>query len=265
MTRRIRLLTVIALAILGISVMAYPTFSSYINAIHCSRAIQNLTARLHAADSDTLRQQRELAEEYNRGTIPDQYDDILDFGNGVMGWIHIPDIGVELSIYHGVSDTVLQKGVGHLSASALPIGGAGTHCVLTGHTGLPSAELFTDLTKLTAGDLFYLHVLDEILVYEVDQITVVLPHQVEELQPVPGRDWCTLVTCTPYGINTHRLLVRGERVNTDTEEVLPAESIGPESAAALPGELILAGSTIFLLLAAGGLLLLRNEKGGCNA
>ena len=134
-----------------------------------------------------------------------------------MGYLEIPGIDVELSIYHGVSDTVLQKGVGHVPTSALPIGGKGNHCILTGHTGLPSAELFTDLTELAVGDQFELHVLDEVLVYEVDQITVVLPHEVDALGPVRGRDYCTLVTCTPYGINSHRLLVRGIRV-LDQEE-----------------------------------------------
>lgn len=263
MNRKIRLLTVIALAIAGIIVMAYPAFSSYLNALHSSRAVQTLSARLDAADSDTLHEQRELAEAYNRGSAPEQYDALLDFGNGIMGAIRIPDISLELPIYHGVSDAVLQKGVGHLPTSSLPIGGAGNHCVLTGHTGLPSAELFTGLTELTEGDLFYLHVLNEILAYEVDQITVVLPHQVEELRPIPGRDCCTLVTCTPYGINTHRLLVRGQRVSVEEETVLLPPSEAADEGLPLPPELVLAGSTIFLLLLAGVLLLLRTDREEC--
>ena len=263
MNRKIRLLTVIALAIAGISVMAYPAFSSYLNALHSSRAVQTLSARLDAADSDTLQEQRELAETYNRGAAPEQYEELLDFGNGIMGAIRIPDISLELPIYHGVSDTVLQKGVGHLPNSSLPIGGAGNHCVLTGHTGLPSAELFTGLTELTEGDLFYLHVLNEILAYEVDQITVVLPHQVEELRPIPGQDCCTLVTCTPYGINTHRLLVRGQRVSVEEETVFLPSSEAADEGLLLPPELVLAGSAIFLLLLAGVLLLLRTDREEC--
>ena len=259
MNRKIRLLTVIALVIAGITVMVYPSLCSYINAIHSSRAIQRLSARLESAGSDTLREQRGLAQEYNRTLSGEQYDQILDFGNGIMGCIRIPDIGVELSIYHGVSDTVLQKGAGHLPGSALPIGGAGTHCVLTGHTGLPGAELFTDLTELAVGDQFELHVLDEVLVYQVDQITVVLPHEVEALGPVTGRDYCTLVTCTPYGINSHRLLVRGERVSTEAEAVLRQEADPRNARVKLPWELIPAGCTLLGLLAAGAWVLLRKD------
>ena len=218
-----RRLIVIVLMIAGIVVMIYPTLSNYINTIHSSRAVQELSRRLENTDPGALEQQRALAEQYNEalwggaeqdksGDILTQYDRILDFGNGVMGSISIPKIGVELSVYHGVSDTVLQKGVGHVPKSALPIGGAGNHCVLTGHTGLPSAELFSNLTKLTEGDVFYLQVLGQTLGYAVDRITEVLPHETQQLGPVPDRDCCTLVTCTPYGVNSHRLLVRGHRI-----------------------------------------------------
>lgn len=259
MNRKRRLLTVIALVIAGLAVMVYPSLSSYLNAIHSSRAVQKLSARLDAAGSETLREQRRLAEEYNRTLAGDEYDKILDFGNGVMGFLRIPEIGVELPIYHGVSDTVLQKGAGHLPGSALPIGGAGNHCILTGHTGLPSAELFTNLTELAAGDPFELHVLDEVLVYEVDQITVVLPHEVDALGAVTGRDYCTLVTCTPYGINSHRLLVRGERVSTGEEAALRQETEAPDDRVQLPPELIGAGALILLLLASAGWILVRKE------
>ena len=259
MNRKRRLLTVIALVIAGLAVMVYPSLSSYLNAIHSSRVVQRLSARLDAAGSETLREQRRLAEEYNRTLAGDQYDHILDFGNGVMGCVRIPEIGVELPIYHGVSDTVLQKGAGHLPGSALPIGGAGNHCILTGHTGLPSAKLFTNLTELAAGDQFELHVLDEVLVYEVDQITVVLPHEVDALGAVTGRDYCTLVTCTPYGINSHRLLVRGERVSTGEEAALRQETEAPDDRVQLPPELIGAGALILLLLASAGWILVRKE------
>ena len=268
MKSKVRLLTVLALMFAGIGVMAYPPMSQYLNAIHASRAVQEYAARLDAVDSEVLEQQRLLAEEYNQALsgglsasdILEQYDRILDFGNGIMGYLCIPDIGVELSIYHGVSDTVLQKGVGHMPSSALPIGGAGTHCVLTGHTGLPSAALFTELTELTEGDRFSLHVLSQVLEYEVDQITVVLPHEVELLGPVQGRDFCTLVTCTPYGINSHRLLVRGRRVHTQPEATIRQEVSQPETAPAIPVALILAGSAMLLLLSAGVLVLLRADK-----
>lgn len=264
MNRKACLLTALALVIAGIAVMAYPSLSSYINAIHSSRAIQSLSARLDAAGSETLREQRRLAEEYNRTPAGDEYDKILDFGNGVMGFLRIPEIGVELPIYHGVSDTVLQKGAGHLPGSALPIGGKGNHCILTGHTGLPSAELFTDLTELAVGDQFELHVLDEVLVYAVDQITVVLPHEVDALEAVTGRDYCTLVTCTPYGINSHRLLVRGERVSAGQETAIRQEREAPDDHTPLTPELLLAGSVLLLLLGAGALVLLRKETEGCQ-
>lgn len=269
MSRKARLLTVIALMLAGICVMAYPPLSHYINAIHASRAVQEFSARLDDAGSDTLREQRQLAEAYNQslsgglaaeGAVPEQYDRILDFGNGVMGYLEIPGIDVELSIYHGVSDTVLQKGVGHVPTSALPIGGTGNHCVLTGHTGLPTAQLFTDLTELQVGDVFYLHVLDQVLTYGVDQITVVLPHEVDALGPVRGRDYCTLVTCTPYGINSHRLLVRGERLPAEAKTDLRQETTHADGGVPLPRALLLAGITILLLLAAAILVILPIHK-----
>ena len=267
-----RRLLVIVLMIAGIVVMIYPALSNYINTIHSSRAVQELSRRLENTDPGALEQQRALAEQYNEalwggaeqdksGDILTQYDRILDFGNGVMGSISIPKIGVELSVYHGVSDTVLQKGVGHVPKSAFPIGGAGNHCVLTGHTGLPSAELFSDLTKLTEGDVFYLQVLGQTLGYAVDRITVVLPHETQQLGPVPDRDCCTLVTCTPYGINSHRLLVRGQRIRTDPTEAALVESVHGEAEVPIPLELILAGGAVAVLLTAALAVLLRREPG----
>jgi sortase A len=142
------------------------------------------------------------------------YNDTLDLtGTGVMGYIDIDKIGVELPIYHGVDAEVLQIGVGHLEGSSLPVGGVNTHCILSGHRGLPSAKLFTDLNEMAIGDRFTITVLDRVLTYEVDQIKVVLPEDASELAIEEGKDYCTLVTCTPYGINTHRLLVRGIRVD----------------------------------------------------
>lgn len=265
--QRIRI--VILLAILGIAVMAYPSLSNYINVLHSSDAVQNLTEQIGNLDSEALEAQRELAREYNEalagsggdGTILGSYETILDFGNGIMGSIRIPRIDVELSIYHGVSDAVLQKGVGHVPRSAFPIGGPGNHPVLTGHTGLPRAELFTGLTELEAGDRFYLNVLGEELCYQVDQISVVLPHEVEALTAVRGRDYCTLVTCTPYGINSHRLLVRGERVHLSGATSAAAETEIRDPGPGVPGELVAAGAAVIGLVILSVWVSLRKEKG----
>lgn len=219
---------ILLLLLSGIAVLAYPTVSNFINQQHGSYAIQELREQLQQVDSVEIAQQRRLAEAYN-AALPEEgenYDSILNFGNGIMGYIQIPKISVDLPIYHGSDEEVLTKGVGHMPESAFPIGGEGNHSVLTGHTGLPSAELFTDLTELEEGDLFYITILGETLVYQVDQIKVVLPSEGEDLAVVPGKDYCTLVTCTPYGVNSHRLLVRGARVETAPEELesqLPQE------------------------------------------
>lgn len=267
MGRKCRSLIVILLLIAGIAVMGYPSLSDHVNTIHSSRVVQQLTQKLDSADPATLEQQRQLAQQYNDALRDDpgaavlaEYERILDFGNGIMGSIRIPAIDVELSIYHGVSDAVLQKGVGHMPRSALPVGGPGSHAVLTGHTGLPSAELFTDLTELAEGDQFYLSVLGETLVYEVDQITVVLPHEVEELGAVRGRDYCTLVTCTPYGINSHRLLVRGERVQMAPETAAQQAAVAAEEAVRMPPELVAAGLAVAVLLVMAVVVLIRREK-----
>ena len=244
--------------------MVYPAVSSYINTLHSSRAIQHVSDQIKTAGADSLREQRRLAQAYNHSlsegmALTDaEYDRILDFGNGIMGFIRLPAIGPELPIYHGVSDAVLQKGAGHLPGSALPIGGAGTHCILTGHTGLPGAELFTGLSELNEGDPFTLHVLDEVLVYAVDQIRVVLPHEVDDLAAADGHDYCTLVTCTPYGINSHRLLVRGERVHDGEAPMLPTGSGASDGhtppAASIPVIAALA------MPAAVGVLVLRKRR-----
>ena len=160
-----------------------------------------------------------------------QYDSLLNFdGTGNMGYINIPKINVELPIYHGTSDSVLQTSIGHLEETSLPVGGESTHTVLSGHRGLPSAKLFTDLDKLTEGDTFTLNILNQTLTYEVDQIRIVEPTDLSDLQIEEGQDLCTLVTCTPYGINTHRLLVRGHRIanqNGEAQVIADALQIRP--------------------------------------
>ena len=219
---------IVGLMILGIGVMLYPTVSNWYNELTGSYAIQEFRETLADRTEQELTEQRAMAESYNatlrnEGTItecPYTYNEIMDFGNGMMGYIEIPVIDVYLPIYHGVSENVLSKGVGHMSRTAFPIGGEGNHSVLTGHTGSPAAYLFTDLDEVKEGDQFYLHVLEETIAYEVDRILVVLPEEVEDILPEPGMDYCTLVTCTPYGVNSHRLLVRGHRV----EYTVPAES-----------------------------------------
>ena len=163
-----------------------------------------------------------ILERSNRFLLTDeqkeQYNQLLNVGgNGIMGYIEIPSIGVTLPVYHGTSESVLQVAVGHLEWTSLPVGGESSHCVVSGHRGLPSAKLFTDLDKLAEGDVFIFRILDEILTYEVDQILIVEPDQTDALQIQAGKDLCTLVTCTPYGINSHRLLVRGHRVENAAE------------------------------------------------
>lgn len=219
---------IVGLMVLGIGVMLYPTISNWYNELTGSYAIQEFRETLADRTEQELIEQRAMAESYNatlrnEGTItecPYTYNEIMDFGNGMMGYIEIPVIDVYLPIYHGVSENVLSKGVGHMSRTAFPIGGEGNHSVLTGHTGSPAAYLFTDLDEVKEGDQFYLHVLEENMAYEVDQILIVLPEEVDDILPEPGMDYCTLVTCTPYGVNSHRLLVRGHRV----EYTVPAEN-----------------------------------------
>ena len=209
----------------GLSLLLYPTVSDYWNSFHQSQAIATYAEQVAQLDEKDYSQYWEEANEYNRQLTQRkeifllneqrqaQYDRLLNpSGTGIMGYVEIPSIKCSLPIYHGTNDAVLQVAVGHLEWTSLPTGGESTHCVVSGHRGLPSAKLFTDLDKLAKGDLFTLRVLDEILTYEVDQILVVLPSETGALQIEEGQDYCTLVTCTPYGINSHRLLVRGHRV-----------------------------------------------------
>ena len=211
----------------GAAVFLYPVVSNWLAEIHQSGVIQEYQGTLASADEAFYEAEWKKAQEYNDnlagdpvrdpfvpGTgyaLPENYMECLNIG-GIMGYIEIPKINVRLPIYHGTSEEVLQQGVGHVESTALPIGGEFTHAVLTGHRGLPSARLFTDLDRMKVGDRFYIYVLDQVLAYEVDEINTVLPDELQELQTVEGRDLVTLVTCTPYGVNTHRLLVRGTRV-----------------------------------------------------
>lgn len=226
-------LLVVLMMVAGLGVMLYPTLSNIYNEMTGSYAIQEFNENLANQDELKLMEERKKAEAYNAslvntGTVtecPYEYNDIMDFGNGMMGYVEIPCVDIYLPLYHGISENVLSKAVGHITKTAFPIGGEGNHSVLTGHTGLPSAKLFTDLDKVVEGDVFYIHVLGETLAYQVDQIVIVLPEEVDDIQPVAGMDYCTLVTCTPYGINSHRLLVRGYRIEytSETEVTAPVE------------------------------------------
>lgn len=222
------------LLLAGIGVLLYPAVSNLINRQHGSYAIQELGEQLESIGAEQIREAFDAAENYNRRLLAaadrdpesstEDYDEILDFGNGIMGYILIPQIDVKLPIYHGVDTEVLEKGVGHMPTSAFPIGGEGNHAVLTGHTGLPSARLFTDLVELEEGASFQVVIGGIPVTYRVDRINVVLPDETEDLQPIPGEDCCTLVTCTPYGVNSHRLLVRGSRFEPEespTLEMIP--------------------------------------------
>lgn len=220
----------VLLLLAGVSLLLYPSLSDYWNSMHQTRAIASYAETVSQLDTAQYDEMWKAAQDYNRSlaqretafALTDEqraeYESLLDVsGLGVMGYIEIPGIDCSLPIYHGTEESVLQVAVGHLEWSNLPVGGEGTHCVLSGHRGLPSAKLFTNLDKLAVGDTFLLRVLDEVLTYEVDQILIVEPEQVDALGIVPGEDYCTLVTCTPYGINTHRLLVRGHRVENTPE------------------------------------------------
>ena len=218
--------------LVGLSLLLYPTFSDWWNSMHQSRAVASYVEQVANIDEDQYEQlwndaweyNADLANRENSYVLSDEqkeiYNRILDVGGtGIMGYIEIPSIGVTLPIYHGTDETVLQIAVGHLEWTSLPVGGESSHCVVSGHRGLPSAKLFTDLDKLVTGDVFMFRVLDEILTYEVDQILIVEPHETQALLMEPGKDLCTLITCTPYGVNSHRLLVRGHRSDTLEESV----------------------------------------------
>lgn len=234
---------------IGLLVLLYPTVSDYINEKNQSKAVEDYNKTLIEMDKELQQQLLEAAKQYNKRLFetenvfyyPDAvegYDEILDAaGHGVMGYLSIDKIRVELPIYHGTSSSVLNVAVGHLKGTSLPVGGENTHCVLSAHRGLPSAKLFTDLDMLEIGDVFTITVLDEVITYQVDQIRIIRPTEAGDLQLIPGGDYCTLLTCTPYGINTHRLLVRGKRIENLKEKpiiYITADAFQIESIIAAP-------------------------------
>ena len=262
--------------LLGLSLLLYPAVSDYWNSKHQTRAIAVYSEEVSGLDkeqyqalwADAAAYNASLRERDNAYLLTEEqkaaYEQLLNVsGLGIMGYIEIPSIDCSLPIYHGTEESVLQIAIGHLEWSSLPVGGESTHCVLSGHRGLPSAKLFTNLDKLQEGDVFLLRVLDEVLTYEVDQILIVEPQEIAALQITEGEDLCTLVTCTPYGINTHRLLVRGHRIENAPEARLvrvTADAVQIEPLLVAP---IVALPMLLLLLI---LLLLpkrpKNDNGG---
>ena len=246
MKRHLSTILLVAVFLTGVCILLYPTVSDYWNSLHQSRAIGTYEDTLSTMTQQDYSAFFEQADAYNaalraldfpladfraleeRAGLTSYFDLLNVSGLGVMGYIDIDAIGVELPIYQGTENSVLNIAVGHLQGSSLPVGGAGTHCVLSAHRGLPSARLFTDLDQLKLGDSFRITVLNRLLTYEVDQILIVEPDQLDSLAIVEGEDYCTLVTCTPYGINSHRLLVRGRRVENAQEKptvYVPADMV----------------------------------------
>lgn len=217
-------LLIVVVFVAGLSFLLYPTVSNLWNQAHQSRAIATYSKQVEKLDDSENKKMLKAARKYNKSLLKKsdhwklskkdkkKYESLLDVsGTGIMGYIEVPKIDCSLPIYHGTDEGALQIAIGHLEGSSLPVGGKSTHCVLSGHRGLPSARLFTDLDQMEEGDIFILNILGRKLAYEVDQIKVVLPEEMSDLEIEEGKDLCTLVTCTPYGINTHRLLVRGHR------------------------------------------------------
>ena len=263
------ILLVLALLV-GAALLLYPTASDYWNSFHQSQAIATYAEEVAGLTTVDYEKVWLSAVAYNERMSAagnpfilseEQWEEYLKelnvSGSGIMGYIEIPKIECSLPIYHGTDESVLQIAIGHIEGISLPVGGAGTHCALSGHRGLPSAKLFTHLDQLSEGDVFMLRVLNETLTYEVDQIHIVLPQEVDDLAMVPGRDFCPLVPCTPSGINSHRLLVRGKRIENSeaatairiTSDAIRIDPILVAPVAAVPMLLIL---TIYLIANPGG-------------
>ena len=225
--------------IAGLTIFLYPSVSNYINSRNQSRAISNYEDMVNLIPEEDFTKMWQEAVEFNEDlakkplnfTLGDEekerYEKILDVtGTGIMGYIEIENIGVNLPIYHGTEESVLQVGIGHLEGTSFPTGTKSTHVALSGHRGLPSSKLFSDLDQMIVGDTFLLHILDQTFAYQVDKVNIVLPEETNDLAIVDGKEYVTLVTCTPYGINTHRLLVRAKRVdyNEETRLIVPADA-----------------------------------------
>ena len=282
--KHIQITLAVSLFLIALGITIYPLISTAYNSRHQSLIHTQYNQELANTDAQFLQKNRELAFQYNTALVPGaqqvdafssaavelasvDYANLLNIaGNGIMGYLVIPQIGAELPIYHGTSDATLEIGVGHLLGSSLPVGGASTHTVLTGHSGMANNKMLSDLDQLEIGDVFYLEVLEETLAYQVDQIKTVLPSDTTYLGIEEALDYCTLVTCTPFGVNTHRLLVRGSRIPYSEEEKAQAVSLSADKPAStweqqyLRG--ILLGIGITGILCSTGFLVTRLRKKG---
>lgn len=279
--KKLNLLLLLAPVLLfaaGAGIFLYPAISNYLAERQQTEVIHTYQAKVDEMEQAKLDEAWQEAVEYNENlagdpvhdpfvmgsgyVLPDNYEDVLNInGDGVMGYVEIPKIDVYLPIYHGTSEEVLEEGAGHLEMTALPIGGENRHPVISAHRGLPSAELFTRLDEMEIGDEFYIHVLDETLAYEVDQIEVILPEELSAIQPEEDKDLVTLLTCTPYAVNTHRLLVRGTRVPyVEPEEDAAAQAAGQKSGWMDEYLLAVLVGILILLLVALGVLLAKKRK-----
>lgn len=238
MKRKTTILTASILVFLtALGITLYPIISNYVNQKYASKIYTEYEEMIQNVDDTSLKDARRLAEQYNNALAPvsayeqeslseasQNYDTLLNMGgNRIMGYVEIPSIQVNLPIYHGTDSETLERGIGHLLGSSLPIGGASTHSVLSGHSGLAGQKMFTDLLQVKEGDVFYLHVLGETLAYQVVSLNTVLPYDTSLLGITPGADLCTLITCTPLAVNTHRLLVTGERIPYESAQEIQAE------------------------------------------
>lgn len=262
MRKHLSTIILVSILILGVAILLYPTVSDYWNSFHQSRAIASYIDEIENIDPADYEAEWVKARAYNEKltTLPNrfmlseadyaEYESMLNVtGSGIMGYIEIPKIGCTLPIYHGTDEAVLQIAVGHVEGTSLPIGEPGTHAVLSGHRGLPSAKLFTDLDQMEETDLFVIRVLDRIMTYEVDQILIVLPEEMDSLSIDPEADLCTLVTCTPYGVNSHRLLVRGHRTeNQEMETIIRVVSDATQIQPSLVAPVLAAPMLLLLLL-----------------
>lgn len=272
MKRNLTNIILIVALLIGMCLLLYPTVSDYINSFTQSRVIKSYEEATKNMTEDQFAAIFEMAEDYNKRlaenedafyqpSLVEGYAETLDTtGTGIMGYITIDKINVELPIYHTVDEAVLQIAVGHLPGTGLPVGGEGTHVVLSGHRGLPSTKLFTDLDKIDVGDVFYITVLNRTLTYQVDQLRVVLPSETDNLQRVEGKDYVTLLTCTPYGVNSHRLLIRGTRIETIEEKkavYVPNEAYVIDPVVVMP---IVAAPLLVLFLIWTGIMGSRRRK-----
>ena len=265
----------IVILVTGLSIVLYPSVADWWNSTRQTQIITNYSESVANMDNEEYNAVIESAEDYNAallnrfnsylldGNLKTRYFEELNFsGNGIMGYVEVPKINVMLPIYHGVEEKVLQVAIGHIDWTSLPVGGESTHCVISGHRGLPSARLFTDLDQLGEGDVFMLSVLNRTITYQVDQIKIVEPHVTEDLLIEEGKDYCTLVTCTPYGVNSHRMLVRGVRV--DNIEQVKVKSITADAVQIEPVIVALFIATPILLVLLIGVLMPKKKptKGG---